>query len=376
MKLKNTLLALLTAAASFSVVAGNYDDITERLRAPRYLEGEVTYEVYLPTSADPVVYTIRLMTHNNPDSLSPSDYLISWELPRNGKVSSGFSSYNDGDHFRFRDTRLQEYHFAEDPLPFTGTGGGVQRNAQFVDLLPAFIAETLDRFDTDSTYVAKRKGNVVSAVRRVKGYDSAEYQYTFNDSTSLPEQLEIVYNPAAISEQTVTATYRWFNDATPKPAFTEDALMEEFKEAFTRFRQSNFRAENLKGSNLPTFSYNNTDGRRITHTRGESDLSGPLIMAFVDNKVAGTPDFIRGILDVAKNSAVSVEPVFIFNEGVVPDDFSGNSANGAPGLIRKCGVANFPTVMLVKSDGTVAEVFIGTSPDLDTNLSQAIYLLK
>lgn len=371
-KLTFTFFGLLTAAIC---AAGNLGDITGALKTPRCLEADISYQVYLPTSADPVEYTIKILTGNKSDSLSPSDYLIIWDLPRGEKVLHGFNSYYDGNHFRYRDTRLQEYHFADSPEPFTSQGGGVQRTAQFTDLLPAFIADKLQDMDSDSTYIYNRKGNIITGVQRVMGYDAVEYTYEFDNATLLPVRIDFVFNPAGISEQTVTAVYNW-KEVQDCPDFTEEYLMERFPEEFGKFRQSNFRAENLKGTAIPSFTYNNPEGTRISHTRGEADLSTPLLLVFLDNNVANVSEIVALSTGVTSSLPLLVSPVYAFADNDTPDGFGAAYVNGASGLIRKCGVTNYPTFILVNSDGTVGEVIIGMSTDISSLLEQSMILLK
>ena len=371
----NLFLAFFLLTIGLHAKKADLSDLTEELVRPQCLKGDVFYKVYLPTSADPVVYDIVLTTSNTADALSPSDYLITWQLPRGKKVSRGFSSYADGNHFRCRDARLQEYHLPDDSLSFSSKGGGVQRNAQFADLLPAFLAEKLHEMQNDSTFFYDRTGNVVSGVQRVNGYDALEFTYEFDPVTKLPVKTEIVYNPAGIAEQTVSTSYSW-EKLSDCPSFDEDYLITLFPEEFAKFRESNFRAENLKGTRIPPFSFLDKQGQRINHSRGESDLPYPAVIAFVDSKVFSTGNVIQAVEKAASDNPKRCEAIFAFAGNEIPENFAGNRVMRSDGLSRQCGVARYPTFIFLNSDGSVAEVLIGITDDLETVLEQTIMLLN
>lgn len=206
-----TLATLIAGATLLGASAGvTVNDIAAQLIDSPCSAATVRYEVLMPSAADPVVYTIELLSMPNlGDTLAPADYLIDWTLPRGEAVSRGFCSYADGVHFRYRDTKLQEYHYAEDPRPFIGEKGGVQMTAQFADLLPQFIGKHLVDMQSDTTYHSNFDARrlTLSGVQSVNGYDALEYTYTFDAETFLPLQIDMEYNPASISEQTVTAYF-------------------------------------------------------------------------------------------------------------------------------------------------------------------------
>ena len=135
----------LCSTAVISFASGpSLNNVIDRLAAGGDRSANVRYEVLLPSAADPVAYDIELHYITAPNAtLSPCDYLIDWTLPRGEKTSRGFNAYFDGNHFRYRDTKLQEYHSADDSMPFLTGRGGVQRQAQFADLLPPLMAEQL-----------------------------------------------------------------------------------------------------------------------------------------------------------------------------------------------------------------------------------------
>ena len=379
MKRSVFIIMLFVGLMVFSITP---EQIIDRLTFDALQQGKVRFEVYMPSSSDPVEYKVNILAVNPGDSLCPCDYLISWELPRNGKVSTGFSSYHNGDHFRYRDTRLQEYHYSEDPTPFSTDGGGVQKNAQFAELLPAFLAEKIKEILSDTTYVGNydEKRAIFEGVRRMNGYDVLEYSYEFDPSTGMPIKSEFTYNPASISEQTVTAYYEWMTLDSQVPVIDEAFLQDRYGEVFDKYRTSNFRVENMRGNAIPSFSYDVVGSGRVVHSRGEADLDTPILLVFLDSKVGSTHATIEEVRNSVSSFPMAIKTVYVFAENNVPDGFNVDTGefllNGPQGLIRKCGVTVFPAFLLLNRDGTVAEVFLGTDADLSTNLSQSMMLLQ
>lgn len=373
---------LIVCACGLSASSMTENELITALTSFDCKEAKVRYDVLLPSAADPVTYDIELLAVNPGDEYSDCCYLIDWTLPRGNNVSKGFSSYYAGDHFRYRDTRLQEYHVAEDVTPFLTDGGGVARNAQFADLLPAFIASTIQKMQSDSTYsyTFSPDKSTLSGVRRVNGYDALEFTYTFDSATGLPVELDFVYNPASISEQFITATYTWEDSRTPCPVIDEEFLVEHYPEIFEKYRTSNFRVENMSGNPMPTFSFITAESGRINHSRGEADLASPLLMVFVDPAVATTNSVIETVREALASMTYSVIGVYVFNDGITPEVFTATDgeavATGGRGLVSKCGVTAYPTFLFVNRDGTVASVIQGTSNDLLTALTQSMILLQ
>lgn len=382
MRLRLLISAALTAGVAAQAIT--LDEVRRRLTEAPCQHGTAQFEVLMPSAAEPVQYTVGLTAVNPGDSLAPCDYLIEWTLPRGGRVSTGFSSYHAGDHFRYRDTRLQEYHYADNSVPFSNAGGGVQRNAQFAELLPAFIAAKIDEMAVDTTFNSTydERTATLSGVRRKNGYDVLEYSYRFDPQTGLPLQSDFEYNPGSISEQTVTVYYTWDkpDTTTPCPVIDEAYLLERYGEVFEKFRTSTFRVENMRGASMPTFSYGAPGSERQQHTRGEADMTSPVIIVFADAAVASTPATINTVRTVAATLPMSVATLYAFADNTAPEEFApadGEYTVFSPqGLVRKCGITAYPTFMLVGTDGTVADVIVGTDTDLDTRLEQSMMLLQ
>lgn len=355
--------------------------LADRLEGYRCISGEVRYQVELPSSPDPVTYAVSL-EQGPGDGLAPASYLIDWRLEREVAQSSGFSSYYGGDHYRYRDLRLQEYHHAADSIPFH-VGAGVQNQAQFVELLPAYMARTLRDMAADTSYICKiREGNgtvSVSGVRRLKGYDAFEFDYTFDAKTGLPVKSDFLYNPASISEQVVTAAFRWNTAEKDCPELTEEALMARYPEVFEKFRTSNFRVESLLGQELPEFTAPTLTGERYTHHHGEG-FRTPVVIAFIDPDVETAKATVKDLRKAQDEAPADFQVLYIFNTREIdPAEavFDGEKQRineqiliGASSMIRDCGVNSYPTILIADSRGKVKQIVPAYNKELPTIVIQ------
>lgn len=369
-------MCLLTC---FCSVAQTLDDVISKLENFDNRQTKVRYEVSLPSVSDPVVYEIELIEQMPGDEYSPAHaYIIDWTLPRGEKTSHGFNAYFDGNHFRYRDTRLQEYHVTEDSIPFTGQGGGVAMTAQFADMLTSSIARKLRSMENDTTFQSNfdPKTLTLSGVQRVQGYDALEYTYVFDSETGLPQTIDMVYNPASISEQIVTATFTLM-ETSGQPVIDEDYLIGRYGDVFEKYRNSNFRAENLIDTQLPTFTYVDSTSQRKSHVRGENDLSTLSVLVFIDDQVAGNDAIIETLRYAAAQLPLPVGLVYAVkndNRSLPKDGLRDNESrvSRSSELIRQCGVTSYPTLMIVsRGDGTVRQVHVGRDIDADS-LAQEI----
>lgn len=377
---------VLLASAVRAAVPGPAD-IAEALAKYNCIHGIVNYEVSLPSSPDPVVYSIDMQASPAPgDTLAPCQYLIEWHLPRPTGESHGFAAYSDGNHFRYRDNKLQEYHFASDPIPFQ-TGAGVQNQAQFAELLPPYMALTIGSMTTDSTFIwsVRPSGNnsVISGKKRVKGYDAYEFEYIFDDATKLPVSLDITYNPASISEQILTATFSWDTSA-PCTSFDEERLIATYPEVFEKFRTSNFRVENLSGTDLPAFTGRMTDGQRYAHHRGEA-FARPTLLVFIDPAVESAASTIEAVRKASDQSAVYFDIIFavadtdtdtlqqLFGDAPTADE---KVLTGIRSLARDCGITSYPTLIFTDREAKVHDVVTAYNKELPTVVIQKMTLCE
>lgn len=367
----------------------NAQTVADDLAAVPCATGTATYEVLMPTAAEPVTYTIRLAYDaTRADSLAPCAYLIDWTLPRSvaGTDVTGFTAYHDGNHYRHTSGRkLQEYHYADDPVPFgNAVNGGVQNQAQFADLLPPFIARRLEQMGCDSTFIYTTKtdahGRVtVRGVQRVAGYDALEFDYTFADINGrmLPVETTFEYNPASISEQSVTIKYNW-DIPGACPEITEAALVDGHSEAFEQWRTSNFGVRSLVGKPLPEITAPTPTGERYTHHRGEA-FRAPTVVAFIDPAVDGAAVTVSAIRQGLDAAPVAADAIFVFTSNA-PDEIEpvmGHKLRqgehvlmSARSAARDCGITAWPTMIFCDAAGNVADIEIGVNNDTATIVSQ------
>ncbi|MDE6098665.1 MAG: hypothetical protein K2G24_07235 [Muribaculaceae bacterium] len=352
---------------------------------------DAVFEVWLPNASNPVVYSVRLAGADNggADSLLGFDYLIEWKLPHSGGESHGFSSYFRGNHYRYRDGRLQEYHAEDDASPFVPGGDirrGVHRQAQFVNLLPGSLADELVAMEADSSfrYTIDSRGESVnvSGSQTLAGNEVRTFRYSFNASDGRPMRLDIDTNPGQISEQTMTVEYGAPQGDADVPR-TEEALTKIFPEEFARYRQSDFRLEKLPGERLPEFSAQTTGGERFTHHKPDG-FDSPVLMLFLDAE-AGDParvlDEVRQAIDMYPGT---VRPLIAFVdnrldavEGVSGHPLPGETVlYGARSVARDCGVTVTPTLIFVNSDGTVVDFIQGMNKNLVDEVLELISRLK
>lgn len=381
MKGKLFLLFVLISLYPLGIDARGINDIVERLESLDCYRGEATFSVLLPQAMDDVAYTLRLesMPTAAGDTLSPCNYLIDWSLAAPTGTTDGFSAYFDGHHYRYRAGRLQEYHSEWDATPFMPRGkvaDGVQRQVQFAGVLPQFVGLALREMEADDRWSievrdVKRGGVdcvVVSCVMRLDGEKVQQAVYTFDGATLLPLTVESENNIGAVSEQTVTVKYRTLEGECA--ALTEAALIERYPEPFERFRESNFRIENMAGTELPQFSLPAADGGRYTHHRGER-LAAPTVIALLDPETGYNAEMIADLRKAAE-ALGNVETVMAFNTTNVDRvaELAGEPAAGehlllkAGSLARDIGAASLPVVLLVGADAKVYDVIIGFNKDL------------
>lgn len=362
--------------------------------------GKARFEVLLPSAEDPIIYDINLQSDAAPsDTLSPARYIIRWSTITPGGPLDGFSAYFDGNHYRYRGgNRLQEYHAAADITPFrprqndNSNRYGVQTNAQFADMLPQMLGTRIHEIISSPEYeysfhpdtiVGGNRSVVIDGVRRVSGYEAMTFTYVFDDSTLMPVKTEIVNNPGSISEQYVSIEYLG-DSAVPGIGYNEDSLIIEWPEVFQNLRQSTFRTDGLVNRPFPQFSCRMPGSAdRFSHSSSEG-FASPTVLVFIDPAVAtaqDTVDEIRSACDMIP-SATSVIWVTADNHedsitsllGTLrPDETTLISAGS---LVRDCGIALFPTVILADRTGKVRDIITGFNKDLASIVIQKTMLIQ
>lgn len=393
MREKKVFAAFVAIICPLCLNARGVDDLYRTLSEMTGFNAKANFEVWLPSSAEPVVYKVDLQSDcAAPDSLSPADYLISWEADAGRR---GFSSYFDGDHFRYRNDKLLEYHAERDIRPFLPDGPGserrgVQSTAQFADLLPQFIAKAVEEMMTDSTYryafhpdtiVGGRKMQVVDGVKLSPiGTEARQFSYVFFPD-GRPAAVDINHNPATISEQTVTVTYSYDDAPRMLAAYSEDALMDAYPEVFEKYRSSTFRADGLAGKPMPSFACRTIDAGRMEHTYGDA-MPRPTLFVFIDPGVSTAEETVADVRAAAFQAPVAADIVWVFTDNR-PDTVLQLLGTGAAeetallsahSLVRDCGITLYPTLITVGADGIVKNVAQGYNQDLRSDVIQNITL--
>lgn len=389
---------VFTALNPLGGLAQGIADIAAALAESPAVTADARFSVTLPQNDTDVTYELGFtaVPTDGTDPLSPCDYLIEWALPTPSGRSEGFSAYFDGHHYRYRDQRLQEYHTEWDSVPFifSGSRGGIQSQAQFVDLLPHYLGREILASLSDSTYIYSEPATVIFdgrdvtqiKMRRVIGGETAsERTYYFDPATSLPVRIDTESNPGSITEQSILVDFNYSSPrAVPFTAMTEEALIERFPEVFEKYRQSNFRIENLPGTTLPTFSLPTTAGDRFTHQRGEG-LGAPTVIAFIDPTKGFNAEMISQIRDAVASLPYHAQILWAFpvNSRSAIEDLIGETmpagetaVTGASALARDCGVAAYPVVVMADREGVVKKVVLGFNKDLSDVVLQNMALIK
>lgn len=397
MRGKFEMLIAIAAIWPLGINAQGLAPLTAKLRDVPCFNAEVSYAITLPQAADDIVYTAKLMsTDNAGDTLAPADYLIEWSVPTPSGTSEGFSAYFDGNHYRFRDQRLQEYHMQWDSIPFIPRNVGahrsesVQRSAQFASLLPQFIGAELERMSKDPQYritvhsdtiIDKQHRTAVDVVMEIQGYVCSETNYVFDAVSGLPLYMESNLNPGALSEQTVTARYSYPIAKPQCMAMSEQVLMDRYPDVFEKFRQSNFRIENMPGSQLPAFSLPTPTGERYSRQNADAFRS-PTIVALIESGSEFTPALIRQLRSAIDSMPIDADVIYAFADNRI-DDIDAVLPQLRPGehalmnartLARDCGAAALPVIIICRPSGEVANVIIGFNNDMAVNVIQMTVL--
>ena len=357
-------------ALSMSLKAAGIQDIISALEAIDCWKAAAEFRVSLPQANDDIVYTLNLEQQRAPgDSLLPCNYLIDWTFRPDDPVS-GFSAYFSGNHYRYRgQDRLQEYHFADNPAPFRQSPG-VQQSAQFADLLPAVIALKLKEIAANPDYTVTIDGPTLTAELRHNGETALRTVYLF-DAQGAPLKIAIESNIGQLSEQTVDVKFAPAASPQCEP-LSEERLISLWPDVFGKFRQSNFRIENLRGEPLPQIALPRADGSgRYTHLRGDA-FRRPTFVAILDPAQGFTAQTVEALRSGADAATAPADLVFAFT-GTSADAVSAlmqaprdgeTVLLNADNLALSLGAAQLPVVLVCGKDGRVSDVISGFSTDL------------
>lgn len=372
------VVSLVAAAAvaigSDAVHNIDINDLASRLAEAKEYAATADYKLLLPSADDPICYSIEMASSvNADDSLAAADYLLEWSLAKEGGAQDGFSAYFGGNHYRYRDQLLREYHYNSEPEVFApggDTSKGVQNQAQFVNLLPQYIALTLKSMTADSTYscivhpdtlIAQQRVIAIDGVRSYRGEEARRFLYVF-DRDMMPVGIELTNNPGGIGEQVITATYDYGEEPLALVS-SEEELARRYPETFAKFRESSFTLENLPGRRLPAFSSPTPTGERYTFSKN-SRFARPTVIVILDSDDDGASQLIaelRKKIDTMDEKSDLIL-AFINNNADAIESTAGRLRPGehilmsARGLARDCGVKTTPVIIECDSEGTVMSV--------------------
>ncbi len=371
-----------TQARSLDQLAACLDSVPSFFATARY-------EVLMPTLDRPVCYDVRLNSKcAAADSLSPADYLIDWTLHAPLGDVRGFVAYYDGNHFRYRDKRLLEYHYDADPSPFMPDGlvkSGVQNNAQFVDLLPQFLARHFREILADSSYHYTVKSTVnslsLSGVRLVDGYECQEYCYTFALPSLKPLSIALENNPGQLGEQTVTVNYSYDESSILVDGINYAALLSTYPDEFSLYRQSTYTLDLLPDKPLPQFNAKSLDGSRYCST---DKSSTPKVIAFLDSDVSTTAEVIASVRKACALMPFAVEIVWAYlshhhegiSEQVGDHRHDEQTLISVRGLARDCGVVNTPVLLFCDGSNIIRHVINGFNNHLYSDVIEKLGVIS
>lgn len=393
------MAAAMTIMAAAPMLASNNvtDDhkkvlsLAERLSEAGACSLEGTLSVSMPQLSEDVIYNITLhqLPGEQTDTLAPVSYVIDWHRDKSENAAEGFSAYFPGNHYRLQGDRLLEYHYAANPIPFGKEKGrgGVQQSAQFANMLPAFLAEDLKRMAADDRYymhvatdttVNGKKATVLRMIMTVQGETANEGEYVFDPATSLPRRIILENNPGSISEQTVSVVFA--DDGTlsttpPEAPLTEEQLINRYPDDFATKRLSSYRLDNLPGRRLPAFEAPTLNGERYTFDR-ETRLSGPMLIVIAEGGAVFTKEMISQIRQGLAQITFPVKVIWAFadrNQETIAEAIGKEGADetvilGAKGLIRECGVTDYPSIICVDSKGIVTKATSGYNNHLSSDV--------
>lgn len=391
------LLLLLAASAPPGASARGVATVIDSLATPRSEIMHAVFTVAMPQLPEDVTYNVDLYTEQSSDTiLFPCSYLIDWKIESTDNRANGFSSFFNGNHYRFAGEKLQEYHAAADSVAFmprrfgASSSEGVQHSAQFVNLLPVSIASAIEQMLTDTTctvtfipdtLVGGEKAAVIKASRIIGGYTAMECEYVLDPCSYAPRKAHFENSPGSVSEQTVDVSYESSRPLPDGMTITEPYLISRYPDVFARLRQSSFTLENLVGHPLPGFSAPTPTAERYSRRTGDP-LPSTTLLAIIDPTASFAPALVEELRSVAATSPSPISLIMAFTttnadlieEVTGPLQAGETILQSARGLARDLGAANLPSILLIDSSSEVIDVMVGYNNDLSTSVIQKIAL--
>ena len=378
-------------------MAQGVDELVARLRGVECYDATVEFSV-LMSLQDDVAYRVDLHSSAAPDdTLSPCDYLIRWTVPgaEATATTDGFSAYFSGNLFTYRGERMVERHFESDSMPFLQSGNtpGVQRRTQFAELLPQFIADEICAITASPDYqwhiapdtiVEGRKAVALKATLVLDGSVSREALYAFDSDTGMPYYISTDNNPGALAEQTIIARYVAPSSPMDCGPLSDKVLQNLYPKVFEKYRDNTFAIVNLPGQPLPRFALATLTGERYTYHGPSQGFKAPTLVVVLDPVSAFAKETVDGVRDAVMQLPYNADVIWaaVSNDrdaidSLLPADGMGETTLvSAKGLARDCGTATFsPVVVMVGTDGIVADVVVGYNKSFVTDVIQKAAVL-
>ncbi len=368
------------------------DDLITALAGCTPYFTEINYDVSLPMGTDEITYMLKLASSAAPnDRLYPANYLIDWKLEHDGSEANGFLAYFNGNHYRYRDHRLQEFHMEEDSVPFLTRSGGVRANAQFVDLIPQTLSKELKKMTsseefsisfTPDTLTGGEHRVALTAIQKINDEIGQRYMIIADRFSGKPLEIVKQYNPDRISEQTITARFSYPEENTMKAVTDETALQNLYAEEFEKYRDCSNRIEHMRGLQMPGFSLPTTTGERYSRQK-EDNFARPTVIAIINPDAEDAKATVDALRKALNESARESNLILAFTGSNLDriEELTGLPAVNetflisARSLARDCGTAIFPTILVAESSGKVSNVLLGFNNDLVQNVIQSLALV-
>lgn len=370
------ITSFLLAAAALSVKAQSIGDLVAALSNMPDYAATVTYAVTLPQAEDDIIYTANISQPASVDS-----YLIEWSVDTPSGPTSGFTAWFDGHFYSFRNNRLRELHREWDEAAVTDGPNAPQNTAQFASLLPSRLAVQMAELETPRyDYTITSNGDQIRVnANRLNGDDTdAELQWTFDARTLQPLDFYGDYNPGAISSQQVHAVYH--PSSLILNTLSENSLKERHEDAFTLYRQSQFGIESMRGQQVPAFSLPILGSAQRMTRRATEGFPAPTALVLLDSDATLAPQLIAAVRRAIDRLPSDANVIWACT-GKNPDAVGellgelrpGETALlGARPLVRDCGAASLPVVLIVESTGRIADLIIGLNNQLEIDVIQML----
>lgn len=393
------MVAMMTTVLGSSPVNsdGRLLTLISSLERMTDFQADVDLRISMTQMPEDVVYSLKLYSQGSTaDSLTPCNYLIDWNFPSHNESRGGWSAYFDGNFYRMSGSRLMEYHMADDITPFVPasvglTTPGIHRRAQFVELLPAFVADDIRRMLADTTVRLGFTADTLYRGEHVAMLQASTHTYgertsrtlmTFDCESYRPLYREVENNPGSIAEQTLTATYSKTGSTLPG-MLGEELLKELYPDDFENFRQSNFVITQMPGRQLPGYALKNPLGQRITYREGDTP-DAVTLLALIDPSSTLTADYVKALRTAAAQAPDEVNIIWalLSTDLDMAEEIAAEATSAetillnARSLATACGAADLPALLIVGTNGVVAHVVIGYNQDLCSDVIQQTALIN